>query len=778
MGRQPVLPHRFSPIAVIGLGLVLLSVILPSVLLAGDPNGQRILQVVVSGNARVDTNRILGQMRLREGSVYSPGAVDEDLRRIYALGEFDNVRLDPVEKADGLVLQVKVVERAVLERLEFSGNRKFSDKDLAEAAGVTAGGVIDRGKIFAGVSGIERKYRDVGFQFVHVALDADLLAQSRVARYTITEGPEVRLNKIEFTGNASIGDSELEKVMESKAYFPILSAGLLDEDQVDRDIANVRNYYVDQGFRDVRVDRELIFTPDKTRVVVRVVVDEGPRYHVRSVALEGVKRFAASLLEQQMSVTPGAAFTADTVKRDVKFLRDTYGEVGYIDTDVEPVVEFTSEPATVDLTFRVTEGHVVRIGEVRVEGNRFTQTKVVLRELAFYPEEPVNTKLIDRAQRRLEGTGLFRPGSTQITPIPTGDPDVVNLVVRVDEAETTNLILGAGVSSSSGLVGNISLIQRNFDLTAWPRSSDEFWHGEAFRGAGQQLQLVLEPGTELQRYRLDFRDPHIADSAYSLSTSLFYFKRARESYDEQRAGINVGVGKELWPNVQGFVNLRLESIDISNIDADAPPDVFDVKGGSLLTSIEAGLLRDTTDSVLFPTEGYRLSGSVEQAGALGGDYTFTKFTVDARKYWTVTRDVLDRRSVLSLHGRVGEILSDAPIFERFYAGGQGSIRGFRYRGAGPHYGDTPLGGDFMALASAEYLFPIYEKTLSGVFFIDTGTVEKDISVSSWRASVGFGVRFTVPFFGPVQFALDFGFPISKGPDDDTEIFSFSIGTSF
>jgi outer membrane protein insertion porin family len=351
--------------------------------------------------------------------------------------------------------------------------------------------------------------------------------------------------------------------------------------------------------------------------------------------------------------------------------------------------------------------------------------------------------------------------------------------VRAEETETNNFILGAGVSSNSGVVGNISLINRNFDINDWPKSSAEFWRGESFRGGGQLAQVVLEPGTELQRYRVDFRDPHVFDTDYSFSSSAFFFTRARDSYDEQRIGLNLGVGKEIRENLQGFVNFRIEDIDIRNIAADAPSDVTDVKGSSGLTSIEVGLVHDTTDSLLFPTEGHRLMASVEQAGAMGGDYTFTKFTVDGRQYWTVTKDVLDRKSVLSVHGRLGFIPGqDAPIFERFFAGGQGSIRGFQFRGVGPRKGDTFVGGDFIALAGTEYQFPIWEKTLSGVLFLDTGTVDQNISVNSWRSSIGFGFRFTVPFFGPVPFALDFGIPISKAGGDKTEIFSFSIGTSF
>ncbi|MCX5682550.1 MAG: outer membrane protein assembly factor BamA [Planctomycetota bacterium] len=743
-----------------------------------EATGERIVRVVVRGNVRATTHRILGQMRLREGSTYSPAAVDEDLKRIHGLGEFDNVVLRPEKTSEGLVLVVEVTERPVLERLIFEGNRQFSDKDLTEAVGVTPGSLLDRNKVFQGARAIERKYRDGGYYFSKVSLDEALLSSSRVAKYAITEGPRVRVSKIVFSGNPSIEARELEGKIETRPYFIIFSAGTFDEDQLARDLTALRNYYIDQGFLDVKVDRELEFTPDKTKLTVHFVIEEGPRYKVRSVSLVGAKRFASSLLEKQMELAPGAAYTADAVRHDVEMVRDTYGEVGFVDASIRPTVDFTDEPGTVDVTLKIEEGAVVRIGEIRIEGNRFTQDRVIRRELRFFPEEAVNTKLVEKAKRRLEGTGLFKPGTTQVTTLPTGNPDVEDILVRVDETETANFILGAGISSNSGVVGNISIVQRNFDISDWPKSQQEFWRGESFRGAGQLAQIVLEPGTELQRYRIDFREPHLGGSDYSFSTSAFLFDRDRDSYNERRIGLNFGFGKELSENLQAFMNFRLENINISSIDADAPKDVKDVKGSSGLTSVEVGLVKDTTDSLLFPTEGYRLMTSVEQAGALGGSYTFTKATIDGRKYWTVTRDVLDRRSVLAVHGRVANAFSDPPIFERFFAGGQGSIRGFKFRGVGPHENDTSIGGDFMALASTEYSFPIFEKTLTGVLFLDTGTVEKNISFGTWRASVGFGVRFTVPFFGPVPFALDFGIPISKQNGDETEFFSFSIGTSF
>ncbi|MGB2937963.1 MAG: outer membrane protein assembly factor BamA [Phycisphaerae bacterium] len=747
-----------------------------------EAEGQRIVRVVVRGNERVNTHRILGQMRLREGSAYSPAAVDEDLKRIYDLHEFDDVVIRPEQEDEGLVLVVEVTERPILGRLEFMGNHHFSDKDLAETIGLAAGDKMDRHRIFTGARAIEQKYRDAGFYFVRVMLDEDRLADQQVARFTVTEGPRVRIRRMEFVGNFSLPARELKKQMETRAWFLVLASGVYDEERIERDVTNVRNYYIDQGFLDVRVQRELAFNRDRTRLTIRIVIEEGPRYQVRSVALADVERFSRSLLKKQMDqeigMAPGEPYTAEKMRQAVRLVRETYGEVGHIDTVVRPVIDFAEEPGLVDVTFQVEEGRQVRIGEIRIEGNLLTQDKVVRRELRFFPDEPVNTKLIDRARRRLEGSGLFRPGSVRVAAVPTENPEVRNVLVRVEETETANLILGAGISSNSGVVGNISFIQRNFDLADRPESWDEFWRGEAFRGAGQLFRISLEPGIELQRYRIDFREPHLADTDFSLSASGFFFDRRRSAYDERRIGGSIGFGKEVRDDLHAFLNFRLETINISNLDVGVPQDILDVKGSSSLTSAEIGLLKDTTDSFFFPTEGYRVRGSAEQAGALGGSYTFTKFVLDGRKYWTVTRDVLDRRSVLAVRGRLGVIAGDAPVFERFYAGGQGSLRGFEFRGAGPHKNDTEIGGDVLVLASAEYSFPLFEKNLTGVLFLDTGTVEKGIGLSTWRASVGFGVRFTVPFFGPVPFAFDFGFPIAKDGDDDEEIFSFTIGTAF
>ncbi len=165
---------------------------------------------------------------------------------------------------------------------------------------------------------------------------------------------------------------------------------------------------------------------------------------------------------------------------------------------------------------------------------------------------------------------------------------------------------------------------------------------------------------------------------------------------------------------------------------------------------------------------------------MGGDYTFSRVTGDYDHYWTVFRDVFDRKHIVHLGANIGQIFGDAPVFEKFYGGGIGSIRGFEYRGISPRAGwrDDRVGGDFMLLTNAEYSFPLVGETLRGVSFLDMGTVEDDFGISSWRASVGFGVRVYIKYFGPIPLSFDFAVPIAKEDQDDTQIFSFSFGTTF
>ena len=332
----------------------------------------------------------------------------------------------------------------------------------------------------------------------------------------------------------------------------------------------------------------------------------------------------------------------------------------------------------------------------------------------------------------------------------------------------------------------------------------EMMRGQAFKGAGQYFRILLEPGTEFQQYRITFEEPYLFDSPYSFGNDLYYFTRLRESWDERRIGDVVTFGRRFGDVWGVSVAVRAEQVSITKAqDAngnritdsdyfltdptsgqpvgpfnDSAQQVLDAKNSVFLTSLKPAVIRDTTDSRIFPTSGSRTNFSWEQYGAVGGDLHFSKLVIRYDKYFTLYEDLFERKTTLALRNEVGfAFLGDTPFFERFYAGGIGSLRGFAFRGAGPHSGplDDPIGGDFSWVSTAEVNFPIWEKMLRGVTFLDIGTVESNPTITNIRSDVGAGLRITIPIFSQLPLAVDFAYPVTKAQGDKTQLISFSLG---
>ncbi|MCH7808718.1 MAG: BamA/TamA family outer membrane protein, partial [Planctomycetes bacterium] len=262
--------------------------------------------------------------------------------------------------------------------------------------------------------------------------------------------------------------------------------------------------------------------------------------------------------------------------------------------------------------------------------------------------------------------------------------------------------------------------------------------------------------------------------------SAYLFQRGRDGFDEGRTGMTLSLGKRYergflhgW---SGELALRIEGVTIDDVDIFASRDIRDDEGNQLITSLKATLVRDRRDSRLLPSSGDRLRYSYEQFGILGGDFGFARLTAAYSWYKTMRIDRLERKSVLRLRAEGGVIVGDAPVFERFFAGGTGSIRGFKFRGIGEHDGidDNNIGGDFLVLLGAEYAFPLIGDNIRGHVFFDTGTA----GGGAYRASIGIGVRLTINLFGPLPLEFNLAAPIASDTDDDTQVFSFLIGTLF
>lgn len=374
------------------------------------------------------------------------------------------------------------------------------------------------------------------------------------------------------------------------------------------------------------------------------------------------------------------------------------------------------------------------------------------------------------------------PGGPQILPGnpwgPPGQPytdPAVDMIVNLEETQTGRLMVGVGVNSDAGVVGQILLDERNFDWKRLPSSWNDVVDGTAFRGAGQRLRIEAAPGTRVQRYLISFSEPYLWDTPVQLNLSASYFDRIYRDWDEQRVGGRVGLGYQWTENdLSALLAYRGEDVLISNVSDPTLPDFEEVVGHNALHGFGLTVTNDTRDNPFLPTQGHFLQLGVEQ---VIGSFSYPRAEIDARRYFLVNeRPDHSGRHVISAGTRLGFTGNDTPIYDRFFAGGYSTIRGFDFRGASPVVDGVEVGGDFLWLNSIEYLFPITaDDMLHGVVFCDFGTVEPNVSINDFRVAPGVGLRINVPAMGPAPIALDFAWPVAKAEFDDTQVFSFFIG---
>jgi len=353
-------------------------------------------------------------------------------------------------------------------------------------------------------------------------------------------------------------------------------------------------------------------------------------------------------------------------------------------------------------------------------------------------------------------------------------PGWLDINVNAAEGRTGRLMFGAGVNSNSGLVGSFVWDESNFDILRPPTSFADIIEGRAWRGAGQRFRIEAAPGNQVSRYAVSWTDPYFLYTDYSLGVSGFYFNRFYPDWTEDRVGGRVSIGKQFTPEWSGALALRLEDVEMKNPRTPTPAIVLPLIGSNFLSTVRGSVTHDTRDSSMMPTEGHYLDGGYEQAF---GDFSFPKLEADLRQYFTMySRPDGTGRHVLTLAGNIGWSGNDTPVFERYFAGGFQSFRGFSYRGVTPRVNGFSTGGTFQTLGTVEYRMPVTaDDMISVVAFSDFGTVDENVSLDKFRASAGFGFRVVIPAMGPVPLAFDFAFPIRSEKEDNERIFSFYVG---
>jgi len=742
-------------------------------------------QVEVQGNQRVDADTIRAYLSIQPGQNFSSAEEDASLKALFETGLFSDVSLD----VRGSTLVVIVVENPVINEVAFEGNRKFKDDQLSAVIQSQPRGVFTRAKVQGDVSRILELYRRSARLQASVTPETIELSNNRVNLvFVMTEGPKTGISGITFVGNQTFGDARLRTVVQTRRsnWLSFIRGGdVYDPDQLSADEEKLRRYYLDRGFADFQVISSVAdLDRERNTFFLSFTVEEGPRYRFGAINVDSsIPGVDPEVLLDEVWTDEGDVFSSAKIEQSLEAITIYLASHGYPFAQARPRLARDPDSLTIGVTYVVDEGARVYIERIEVRGNTRTRDYVLRREFDVAEGDAFNRVLIDRAERRLRRLGYF--SDVRVFTEPGSSDDRLIVVVQVVEQPTGEFSFGVGYSSGDGVVGDVSLTEKNF------------------LGRGYNLRVAVGGGTNSRSYEFGFTDPYFLGRRISAGLNVYrrsYDQNAFRSYDYQTTGGGVTFG---FPITEDFSVQTGYKIEFQEIDIDA--DECDGVGGddaslaictaapeTLVSSVFYSLVYDTLDSRTDPHDGLYTKVMQEFAG-VGGDVMWLRTSGTSAYY----HELLPDRDVVGLikvqGGHIFGIGEDVRLLDSFFKGGE-TIRGFESSGIGPRdvgTGDA-LGGTIFAAGTAEVQFPLpvipRDIGFKGAFFADAGTLfDTDFTAAdlgpggvlrddaSIRSSVGGSLLWASPL-GPLR--VDFAHVLTKEDYDETQWFRFGGGTRF
>jgi len=777
--------------------------------IAQDWEGKKVSFVNPTGVQRESKTGIQNLSGFGNGVTVNREKLDKAVKVIMATGRFNSVEiLPPVVDPNNpglFIMTIRVEEYVVIESVEFKGLTSIPLNQIKPSLRINAGDSYNPFHMMQDRNYIREQYLSKGYHFSSVEDSTRAgTAGGLILAWTILEGPLVSVDRIVFSGNPTVDESELRRFMITKENGRLLFIPTGREPFVERnvaeDIKRIRLYYQLEGWLDIGSREnifleDLVFSEDKTSVTIRIHIDEGQRYKVRSVSFKfdaAVQKplFTPEEMTLWLLSKPGEPYTENNAGRDAAKIRERYGEKAYILAEITPTPVIDLTRPEIDLVFAIRENQKIYVGRISWEGNIKTREDVLRRELTrtgFVPGDEYNKRNLDRGLRRIQDRGWSEmPAGLQVRTQDTDDPQTRDVVIDFKEGQTGSVRFAAGFSSSFGILGILEYQQRNFDLGDLPASVDDMISGTGFAGGGQFLRIRLAPAARRQSYSIDFKEPYVFGHDFGLGVRAYALNTLRESYTDRRLGASVSLDKRFEP-LAFQLTFNAYRVNIDGVTGGAPLAVQEIEGTNRVMSLAPAIIYDTRDSIIFPTEGVRAEARFEYAGqVLPGDFNFNKVSAEAEGHVTIYETEGHLKHVLSAATTFGwahgaRRSPAVPLIERFYAGGRDGPRGFEFRGVGPHQSGDPIGGEAFSMTTLEYSYPLFVEFLRGAFFYDIGNLTpkiEQLAHDKWRNTVGFGIRFLIPQLGNIPVKLDFGFPLSKREEDERQTVTFDIGALF
>jgi len=734
--------------------------------------GATITAVQIQGNVRAETETVRSYLQLKEGQPYDPAAADRSLKALFATGLFSDVSID----MQGSTLVVKLTENPIINRVAFEGNKKIDDDKLRDEVQSKPRQVFTQARVQADVERILTIYRRGGRYNAVVEPKIIKLEQGRVDLvFEINEGDVTGIKRISFVGNEHFSDGTLRgkiRTSESAWYRFLSSDDRFDPDRLNLDRELLRKFYLSEGYADFRIVSAVgELSPDRDGFFITFTISEGERYKFGKI--EVTSRFQGldvDTLKSYLTMDEGDWYNADEVEKTVTAMADAVGSLGYAFVDVRPNIRRNKDNQTVDVTFDVQEGPRVYVERINISGNTRTLDKVIRREFRLAEGDAFSTAKVRRSQDRLKNLGFFE--KVDISAAPGTSPDKTNLEVQVVEQSTGEISFGAGYSTTSGPLADISIRERNL------------------LGKGQDLRLGLSLGTLSTLIDLSFTEPYFMDRAVAAGFDIFRTSNDRQavaSYSDASVGFALRSAWAYTEHTRQTLRYSLRQTNIYNVPSFASPIVQSQAGYSVTSEIAESIAWDTRDQRLNTTKGHLLRNTVSWGG-LGGDNYYVRVTADAAYFQQIYEDV-----VATIGGGIGVILpynNSIPRLNNLFFIGGDTLRGFAVGGIGPRDANTgdALGGMYYYTGTSELSFPLLfipkELGLLGKAFVDIGSlwgtadntsVFSILDSNAMRVGAGLGVQWISPF-GPIR--VDYAVPVAQQPFDKTQNFRFSFGTRF
>ena len=753
--------------------------------------GLKVISVTVKGNRRIEAATILQAVRIKAGDLLDQGQVDADIRAIFKLGHFRDVKAETEKFDGGITLNYLVQEKPVVREIKIEGAKEISKDKVKEAVEIKPNTIFSAKDLQKSIKKVKKLYADDGYYLAEVEGSTATRSDTELdVIIKVKEGKKVLIKTITIEGNHAFPDkwtwlgyrNDLRKTMETSQEWMfswLTGAGTYKEDQLKNDVGLITELYMNNGYVNVKVGEPKVeLLPDKTGLKVSIGITEGEQFRIGTLGFKGELMETNDVLMKKLTLKSGAIFSRSTLRTDVFALTDLYADKGYAFANATPQTRINPESHTIDITFDMEKGELVHIDRINISGNTKTRDKVVRRELRLEEGELYSSSALKRSKQNLMNTGFFEEAN--LVTAKGHSADQLDLNVEVKEKPTGTFSVGAGYSSLDGIIGQGSIQQANF------------------LGLGLKATAAASFGSKSQTYNLGLTDPYFMDTKWTVGGDIYRTERQYLDYTRRATGFDLKAGYSLSDTLSTFWLYKFEDKQIRDesqgllqnihIGAILPPDP-----DSTTSAISASLTSNTTDYRPDPTSGMIDTISVEFAG-LGGTNRYLRYLTEHTLFLPVAWG-----SVASLRGTLGYIQSigkDIPIDEKFYLGGISSLRGYTGRTvcpvlSTPHttqdglgIGNTDnnlvyLGGSMQAVVNMEYTFPLLKDAgLKGVVFFDTGNAANTVGKTfDFLSSYGAGVRWFSPI-GPLR--LEYGIPLNPRKDIDKSSgrLEFSIGSIF